>query len=400
MTPREVFEAAIGENLVRMVFSKPKNKDAFSQKMKVRPVIIKEKLVFQTTSAVGSKENNTYKEVHDNFSAKEMIEKCIKSFPDEFLQVLVETKSEGYTLLAGKKGNVTIRKNASVNAPLNSSNLSHNKEKHYLIPEGAYVPFMEDLGVMTKEGKIVKSRYDKFRQINRYLEFVDDVMNDLPKDRDITIIDFGCGKSYLTFALYYYLVCVNKKRAKIIGLDLKTDVIKECNRLKNKYGYKDLTFIEGDIEHYISNGPVDMVISLHACDTATDFALYKGIVWGASVIMAVPCCQHELNKKIVSPSLDGVLQYGILKDRVCAAFTDALRANLLKQWGYDTKLLEFIDMEHTPKNILIRAVKGKNKISSMKNRNKEDMLEELMGTELTLKKLLKQLEQENEEHNP
>jgi len=399
MTPEQIFKDSIGQNLIRLVFSKPYSKDAFSQKMKVRPVIIKEKLMFQVTRTVGSKENNTYKEIHENLTAKEAYNLAVKSFPAEFLQVLVETKNAGYTLLAGKKGNVSVRKNSTVSQPT-AAQLTHNKEKNYILQEGIYIPFLEDLGVMTKSGTIVKAKYDKFKQINRYLEFVETTLESLPKDREITIVDFGCGKSYLTFALYYYLVCMKGLSVNIVGLDLKTDVIRECNRLKNKYGYKDLVFIEGDIEHYISEKPVDMVISLHACDTATDYALYKGVLWNASVIMAVPCCQHELNRKINCPELAGVLGYGILKDRVCAAITDAMRANLLKEWGYDTAMLEFIDMEHTPKNILIRAVKGKTRMLSESDRKKEEKLEELIGTDLTLYKLLNELKEENEKHNP
>ncbi|MCR4960545.1 MAG: SAM-dependent methyltransferase [Lachnospiraceae bacterium] len=398
MTPEEVFKNSIGNGLIRMVFSNPKDKDAFSQKMKVRPVVIREKLMFQITETVGSKESNTVKEIHKNLTENEMRKKASEAFPSSFLQVLVETENGGFTLLANKKGTVTVRKNSKVTKP-SKAPLSHNREKQYLIPEGTFVPFMVDLGVMTKEGQIVKSKYDKYRQINRYLEFINDICDELPKDREITIIDFGCGKSYLTFALYYYLVCLNKRKARIVGLDLKTDVIRECNKLKDKYGYDGLVFIEGDVEHYISDRPVDMVISLHACDTATDYALYKGIFWKASVIMAVPCCQHELNKKIDCPELKGVLNYGILKDRVCAAFTDAMRANLLKEWGYDTQILEFIDMEHTPKNILIRAVRKKG-IRPASDSKAFDELEKITGTELTLKKLLKDLREKDEKCDP
>ena len=398
MTPEEVFKNSIGNGLIRMVFSNPKDKDAFSQKMKVRPVVIRERLMFQITETVGSKESNTVKEIHKNLTENEMRKKAQEAFPSSFLQVLVETENGGFTLLANKKGTVTVRKNSKVTKP-SKAPLSHNREKQYLIPEGTFVPFMADLGVMTKEGQIVKSKYDKYRQINRYLEFINDICDELPKDREITIIDFGCGKSYLTFALYYYLVCLNKRKARIVGLDLKTDVIRECNKLKDKYGYDGLVFIEGDVEHYISDRPVDMVISLHACDTATDYALYKGIFWKASVIMAVPCCQHELNKKIDCPELKGVLNYGILKDRVCAAFTDAMRANLLKEWGYDTQILEFIDMEHTPKNILIRAVRKKG-IRPASDSKAFDELEKITGTELTLKKLLKDLREKDEKCDP
>ena len=395
MTFDELLAEAVSESLIRMVFSKPK-KDAFSTKMKVRPVAVKGKILFQATTALGQKEKNTYKEVHENLSGSELIDKINSVFPGTYMQALIETKSGGYTVLSGKKGNITIRKNSGEPGKLD---LNHNREKNYLIPEGTYIPFMVDLGVMTQSGMIVKAKYDKFKQINRYLEFIDDIVENLPKDREITIVDFGCGKSYLTFALYYYLVIKNNRRAQIIGLDLKTDVIIECNRLRDKYGYEGLKFLEGDIEHYESDTNVDMVISLHACDTATDYALYKGIIWNASVIMAVPCCQHELNKSISSPELEGVLQYGILKDRICAAITDAMRANLLKECGYQTQILEFIDMEHTPKNVLIRAIKGKQKMHSHSEIDKEIKLRELTGSGITLEKLLSDLKENDEKDN-
>ena len=397
MTFEELLKITVSEDLIRMVFSKPL-KGAFSSKVKVRPVVIKKETLFQVTSAIGSKDENTYKEVHENLGSEELIKKIKTFFPGELSQALIETNTAGYTVLAGKKGNITIRKNASVSAV--KADTDHNRSKNYLLPENEKIPFMADLGVMTPEGKIVKSRYDKYRQLNRYLEFINDVVDRLPKDREITIVDFGCGKSYLTFALYYFLAVKNNRRVKIVGLDLKTDVINECNRLKNKYGYNGLTFIKGDIEHYEGDAP-DMVISLHACDTATDHAIYKGILWNASVIMAVPCCQHELNKKIKSDELSGVLGYGILKDRLSAIVTDAMRANLLKEWGYDTQILEFIDMEHTPKNILIRAVRKTNKITAFnKNDNeKEERLKALVGADITLERLLNELKEKNEADN-
>ena len=394
MTFDEILNLSVGDELFRMVFSKPE-KDAFSVKMKVRPIIIKGKTFFQVTNTIGTKETNTVKETHENFQKKELLSEIKKVFPTNFKQALIETKSAGYTVLAGKKGNITVRKNASVSAPL-ENNMEHNRKKQYLINEGEPVPFMVDLGVMNREGKVITSKYDKFRQINRYLEFVSDVMEKLPKDREITIVDFGCGKSYLTFALYYYLVKKQNRNVKIVGLDLKTDVITECNRLRDKYGYKGLSFLQGDIEHYESDSGVDMVISLHACDTATDYAIYKGILWKASVIMAVPCCQHELNKNAEISELHGLFQYGILKDRVCAAFTDAIRANCLKEWGYDAQILEFIDLEHTPKNLLIRAVKKDNKMESKASFEKSTDLKEFIGSSITLEKLLDDLKNNEE----
>lgn len=215
---------------------------------------------------------------------------------------------------------------------------------------------------MTKEGKVVRQRFDKFRQINRFLEFIEDILPELPKGRELTILDFGCGKSYLTFAMYYYLHDMKKYDIRIIGLDLKTDVIRHCNELASEYGYEKLKFLEGDIADYTGVNEVDMVVTLHACDTATDYALAKAVGWNAKVILSVPCCQHELNRQMESDVLAPVLEYGLIRERMAALVTDAMRAQYLEQEGYRTQILEFIDMEHTPKNILIRAVKtGKKK---------------------------------------
>ncbi len=386
MTFDELLKKIDDGDLIRMVFSKA-GKDVSSQKMKVRPVVIKGKGMYQVTRQTGSKEERTVREVFENLDAEQLKNLTKSVFPADYRQLLFETKTEGFTVLAGKKGKITVCVNRTVTAKEQS--VTHNKEKNYIISEGEYVPFLEDLGVMTKSGMIVKAKYDKFRQINRYLEFIADVKDRLPKDREAVIVDFGCGKSYLTFALYYFLAIKNNMRIRVIGLDLKPDVIENCSKLRDKYGYEHLEFIRGDIEHFTSDNNVDMVISLHACDTATDFALYKGIVWNASIIMAVPCCQHELNKNIKCKDLDGVLQYGLLKDRLCAVFTDAIRADLLKKWGYDTNVLEFIDMEHTPKNILIRAIK-KRSMAVKSDDEKLEKLREIAGYDITLARLLEE----------
>lgn len=226
-----------------------------------------------------------------------------------------------------------------------------------MLEEGIPVPFLVDLGVMTAEGKIVRARFDKFRQINRFLEFIEDILPQLAKDRELTILDFGCGRSYLTFAMYYYLHELKRYDIRIIGLDLKKDVIRHCNELSQRYGYEKLKFLEGNIADYTGVDEVDMVVTLHACDTATDFALAKAVHWNAKVILSVPCCQHELNRQIKNEDLEPVLKYGLLKERISALVTDGLRAQYLEREGYEAQILEFIDMEHTPKNILIRAVR-------------------------------------------
>ena len=287
---------------------------------------------------------------------------------------------------SSKKGTVTIKKKAQTGC-VKEVDMSHNRKKRYLLEEGMQVPFLQDLGVMTKEGKIVHSRFDKFRQINRFLEFIEDILPELAKDREITILDFGCGKSYLTFAMYYYLHELKGYDIRIIGLNLKADVIRHCNELSEKYGYEKLKFLEGNIADYTGVDEVDMVVTLHACDTATDFALAKAVGWNAKVILSVPCCQHEVNGQIASEVLKPVMKYGLIKERFAALVTDALRAEYLEREGYDAQILEFIDMEHTPKNILIRAVK-----TGRKGNNSGEILacEQALHISPMLGKLLKQ----------
>ena len=288
--------------------------------------------------------------------------------------------SDIYTVLISKKGKTTVKKKQR-REKAQAADLSHNRKKHYILEEGIPVPFLRDLGVMTEDGKIVRTKTDKFRQINRFLEFIEDILPQLDKERELTILDFGCGKSYLTFAMYYYLHELKKYDIRIVGLDLKEDVIEHCGKLAEQYGYEKLTFLVGDIADYEGVDQVDMVVTLHACDTATDYALAKAVGWNAKVILSVPCCQHELNIQLsdpgrrkdgnggemtgaVSETLAPVMDYGLLRERFAALVTDGLRAKYLERMGYETQVLEFIDMEHTPKNILLRAVK---KVSSGEN---------------------------------
>lgn len=350
-----LLEDSFSGELYQVILSNSKVKETI-QKIKIRPVMVKEELLFQETSYVGTKV------FHENYTKQAIMERTAKNTENLFRQVEIETRSFRAVVLISKKGKITIKKQKNKIEQnglkdLGMPDLSHNKVKQYILEEGKKIPFLVDLGVQTTEGKIVKSRYDKFRQINRYLEFVKDVLPSLEKDKTIRIIDFGCGKSYLTFALYYYLHEMLHYNLSVIGLDLKEDVIETCNRLKDKYGYNDLRFIRGDIASFEDTDGVDMVVSLHACDTATDYALEKAIKWNAKVIFAVPCCQHEINKQIESRILAPVLKYGIIKERISALLTDAIRANVLEEQGYETQILEFIDMEHTPKNLLIRAIR-------------------------------------------
>lgn len=353
MDIRECLISNMNEQMSSMIISGPKP-NVVAAKIKVRPVMIKGTLMFQATEYIGTKV------IHNNYGVKEAVDYLEGRIANNYKQCQIINGASSTTILVSKKGKVTINtKKSGANDFVGQAAvlLDHNKTKKYLLPEGTMVPFLRDLGVMTDEGKVVKARYDKFRQINRFLEFVEDILPELPRNREITILDFGCGKSYLTFAVYYYLKIVNNYDVRIIGLDLKEDVIDKCNRLAQSYSYDKLTFLKGDIADYEGVSKVDMVITLHACDTATDFALYKAVNWGASVILSVPCCQHEINKQIANEMLEPVIGYGILKERMSALITDGIRARLLEEQGYRTDILEFIDMEHTPKNLLIRAVK-------------------------------------------
>ena len=348
----KLLQESLYERLYQITAGGPRKKDG-AVRLKLRPVMIKDELCFQMECYRG---NQVF---HRNVSAAEAMEEMGKAMEDSFRQLDVETMDFQAVALVSKKGKITIKKKKSGGEKAKELSLSHNRAKKYILEEGKQVPFLVDLGVQTQDGRIVKSRYDKFRQINRFLEFIADIMPILPKDRCVRIIDFGCGKSYLTFAMYYYLHELCGLDIRVTGLDLKKEVIRHCQELADKYGYEGLEFLQGDIADYSGEEKVDMVVTLHACDTATDYALYKAVRWNAEVILSVPCCQHEMNRQIACDILKPALKYGLVKERMSALLTDALRGNLLEEAGYDTQLLEFIDMEHTPKNILIRAVKRK-----------------------------------------
>ena len=347
-TIQELLHNILDINFIQGTISNPRTKEGIL-KVKVRPVEMKDGLYFQCESFTKTQA------FHENLKADEAAERLANSM-SEFRQMQLMTTSMDYTVLVSKKGKVTIQKKRK-QQEVKQAELSHNRSKRYILREGIAVPFLQDLGVMTADGKIVKSRMDKFRQINRFLEFIEDILPQLDKGRELTILDFGCGKSYLTFAMYYYLHELKQYDIRVVGLDLKKDVIEHCQRLADKYGYEKLTFLVGDIADYEGVQEVDMVVTLHACDTATDYALAKAIGWKAKVILSVPCCQHELNGQIQSKELAAVMDYGLLKERFAALVTDGLRAKYLEASGYETQVLEFIDMEHTPKNILLRAVR-------------------------------------------
>lgn len=347
----------VTDSIVKMIISKP-----------TRGTIEYKKIVIERKKEYFQASKYTEKQVFHNNIMMEDLEKYLQeTIADTYLQMNAWDMEKEHILLISKKGKITYKTKKLPNAlsanakDTNGQNAdmmyaSHNRKKNYILEEGQVIPPLVDMGVFTKEGKVVKSMYDKFRQINRFIETIDDGVREYKKD-EIHIIDFGCGKSYLTFIMYYYFTEVRHMKVQMLGLDLKADVIKKCNETAQKYGYENLRFEMGDINGFKTPFDVDMVVTLHACDTATDFALYNAICWNAKMIFSVPCCQHELNKQIQTDGLSLLTRYGIVKERFAALATDAVRGNLLEVCGYKTQLLEFVDFAHTPKNILIRAIR-------------------------------------------
>lgn len=336
------------EKLIVGNFSGIKKKlDDSYKKVDFRPVMIQDIVYIQFTFEYDKKV------IHENLSKEEALNR-IGKLVGEFKQVNIFTCEGDYQILISKKDKVKILKKK---ASKEFVSLNHNREKEYILKDNNKIDFLIRLGVMNESGKVYKKKYNKFKQINRFLEMIDDVYLHLDRDRPINIVDFGCGKSYLTFATYYYLVELKKLDVNIIGLDLKEDVIEFCNEVAEDLSYEGLKFVHGDIKDFKGHDKVDMVITLHACDNATDMALVKAIGWKSSLILSVPCCQHELYGKINNPVLNPMIKHGIIKEKLATLVTDSLRGNVLELMGYEVQLLEFIDMEHTPKNTLIRAVK-------------------------------------------
>lgn len=380
----------------KIVISNPSSKDNEYKKAVIRKYEKSEGVAYQI-------ERFTDKQAfHENVNVTGMCEAVLLMFPESFTQLNVFGSERQWDFKVTKKGKLLssdrlIRKtnNNSKEGLITSgagckpSYNNHNRKKNYILEEGTVIPPLVDLGIFTKEGKVVNSMYDKYKQINRFIELVDDVVKNYEQKENFNIIDFGCGKSYLTFILYYYLVEIKGINATIIGLDLKEDVIRKCNDTAKKYHYDNLHFELGDINGYKTDKPVDMVVTLHACDTATDFALYNAITWKAGIILSVPCCQHEVNARLASDEFSILTRYGIVKERVSALMTDAIRANMLEYCGYHTQLLEFIDIAHSPKNILIRAVRHDN--SSKERRNKALEEAKRLCEEFNIKQTLMQL---------
>lgn len=363
-------------NIIKIVVSNPKSKQESFKKIIIEK--IKDKYY---ESAY------TEKQVFNKHYELSNICEALNSYINNYKQFNFFNENNSYEIKISKKEKIFY--NTTKNIKKVVEKLTHNNQKKYYLKEGTEVPPLVDMGVFTKEGKIINSMYDKYKQINKFIEIID---NSVSKQnlKKLNIIDFGCGKSYLTFVVYYYFKIVKQLDVNIVGLDLKQDVIDKCNKSAEKYGYSNLRFYVGDIKDYLADFDVDMVISLHACDTATDYALFNAIKWNAKMIFSVPCCQHEVNYQIQSNNFPIITKYGIAKERISALFTDIIRCNLLKSAGYQVDLLEFVDLSHTPKNLLIRAtlsnIPEQIKISSL---NEAEQLMKEFNFEQTLHKLLK-----------
>jgi SAM-dependent methyltransferase len=336
-------------HLILATFSGALTKQEAS-KVTIRFLTIKGQPVYQLTELVDDKA------YHENLTAQECLEWISLNGPF-YKQAMYYTQLQDYQVLRSKKGQLTLLKKPPSKV---KQLLTHNREKKYILAENQPIPFLIHVGIMNASGAVYTQKRDKFRQINRFLEMIEDILPALDASHVLNIIDFGCGKAYLTFALYHFLVVIHNFRVQITGLDLKAEVIQECQLLTKQLGYQhNLQFILGDINTFEQQKAVDLMVSLHACDTATDAALEKAVQWNAQVILSVPCCQHELYSQVNQQALKPLLKHGILKERFAALVTDAARAQLLEVLGYQTQLLEFIDLEHTPKNLLIRAIKKK-----------------------------------------
>ena len=374
----QILERIMDKKLVHATISQPRQKSNELKRIKLKPVEIKGQYMIQL-------ENQLERILkHENIPLDQVATKLEDIFND-FRQMHAQFSDETVQIQLSKKNKVFWKSDKK--EKVTPINLSHNRKKQYLLDADTPHPFLIRLGVQTEDGKVKKQKYDKFKQINRFLEFIEDSLKHLPKDRTIRILDFGSGKSYLTFALYHYLKIEKGLDIFVTGLDLKKEVIEECNRIADDLHYDKLEFLVGDINDYNDEQAIDMVVTLHACDVATDMALARAVRWGAKVILSVPCCQHELNRQLKCPQLDVMLDYGIIRERFASLATDSIRAQILELVGYEAQLLEFIDLENTPKNILIRAyLTGKE--ATPEKRAKYDAFVQFLNAEPFLQKEL------------
>jgi SAM-dependent methyltransferase len=318
----------------------------------VRPVELRGQRHYQLASRRGSQE------VHENLAPDAALTRIESEFGTHYEHAHLMTAAADFHARIARGGAVQVKRSKpSRQASAGPTGESHDRARQHVIAEGRPCAFLAEIGVMTPDGTVRASRRKKFRQVNRYLELAGDIIGDLPAEGPLRVVDFGCGKSYLTFALHHLLTAIHGREVEIVGLDRKADVIADCRRIADRLGCRGLSFEAGDIATHDPGGPVHLAVSLHACDTATDDAIAQAVRWQSDVILAVPCCQHELAAKLGGDFLPAVQRHGILKDRLAAIVTDALRSAALEACGYRAQVVEFIDMEHTAKNVLIRAVR-------------------------------------------
>jgi SAM-dependent methyltransferase len=338
--------AAVQE-LSKAVFSQPVDKLS-DKKVTVRPVLLKGQTMYQVESF---RDNKAF---HQNMDREQLLS-FAKELEGRYRQVLIVTAQESTQYVLKQNGSYK-KSGKAASLPRPGGVQSHNREKEYILSEGENIPALVDLGVFTKDLKIVRSKYDKYKQINRFIELVDQELKSY-EGQEISILDFGCGKSYLTFILYYYFAVKRGLKAKIIGYDLKADVVEHCNEIARSYGYEGLRFQVADVtKDKLADEHIDMVVTLHACDVATDFALDYAIRRQVKHIFSVPCCQHEINSSIKKGGeLDLLMEHGVIKERMCALLTDSIRGAVLESKGYELDMIEFIDFDNSPKNLMIRA---------------------------------------------
>lgn len=371
----KLIAAALHERtFLKLVLSQPVAKtEATVSKVMVRPIDIGGEAKYQWTTRSKSQE------FHDNISVDEFLTRTASTFGTVLTDAHLFTTQADLTIRWTGGKNLKIKRKPPT--LLERTVEAHNREKQYLIPVGVPCPFLTEIGVMTASGQVRPSMYHKFRQINRFLEFVEDVLPSLPSAGPIRVVDFGCGKSYLTFALHHLLTNIHQREVQITGLDLKQDVIEDCSRIAAALDCEGLSFQVGRIEEFMPDSHVHLAVSLHACDTATDDALAAAIRWQCEVILAVPCCQHEICQSLDQQTLTSLTDYGILKERFASLATDALRARFLELQGYKTQVLEFIETEHTPKNLLLRAVRRSDEanVDQQSRRADYEQLKQLLG---------------------
>ena len=353
----EKLEKICDESVISVLLSAPKSKGSEVVRVTIRTLLIKDVLHYQVT------DHYIDKVTHKNLKKEALQSFLYEALTSQFKQAVICSEKNDYHILIGKKDKMSVVKKAA--SKLGGS-LLHNQKKNYLLEEGSPIPFLVEIGLMNSVGRVQADKRNKFKQMNRFLEIVRDILPAFKDKKKIRILDFGCGKAYLTFALYHYFHVMLGYELEVIGLDLKKDVIADCQRVAKNLGYQNLHFSLGDINSFEVKEEIDLIVTLHACDTATDAALEKAIRSKTNVILSVPCCQHELFPQIKNVDLNPLLDHGILKERFSALATDAARGKLLEILGYSVQILEFIDLEHTPKNILIRAVRKQTETSNLR----------------------------------